>query len=158
MIFICPKCGKSIEVSAESLIASDYFIVCPQCLTRLQIVGDSAVVPRLASRVQKQSPQPAVPSVPPVAPAVPARDNAVKSMPMAPPVPPRYQQPVPVPPMPRQNSQPATSQPYYHAGNVPQSQLPPQSPPAKKNYSCTFTGCLLWVLILLGVLFLMVHL
>ena len=45
MKYTCPKCGKTIELSTEALIASDYYTVCPQCLTRLQIVGNYAYVP-----------------------------------------------------------------------------------------------------------------
>ena len=45
MKYTCPKCGKIIELSTEALIASEYFTVCPQCLTRLQIVGNDAYVP-----------------------------------------------------------------------------------------------------------------
>lgn len=45
MKYTCPKCGKIIELSTEALIASEYFTVCPQCLTRLQIVGNYAYVP-----------------------------------------------------------------------------------------------------------------
>lgn len=45
MIYTCPKCGKRLELSAEALIAADYKTVCPQCLTRLEIVGDYAYVP-----------------------------------------------------------------------------------------------------------------
>ncbi|MBR1804428.1 MAG: hypothetical protein IJ775_05960 [Muribaculaceae bacterium] len=59
MKYVCPKCGKSIEVSTESLIASEYFIVCPQCLTRLQIVGDYAYVPLKDGSLQLEKPEPA---------------------------------------------------------------------------------------------------
>jgi len=45
MIYICPKCGKKIDLSTEVLINSDYKVVCPQCLSQLQIVGDFAYVP-----------------------------------------------------------------------------------------------------------------
>ncbi|MBO4871159.1 MAG: hypothetical protein J5565_04160 [Muribaculaceae bacterium] len=45
MKYTCPQCGKSIDISTDALIASEYFIVCPQCLTKLQIVGDYAYVP-----------------------------------------------------------------------------------------------------------------
>ncbi|MBP3737885.1 MAG: hypothetical protein J6I72_02390 [Muribaculaceae bacterium] len=58
MKYTCPKCGKSIEVSTESLIASEYFIVCPQCLTRLQIVGDYAYVPLKDGSLQLEQPKP----------------------------------------------------------------------------------------------------
>ena len=45
MKYTCPKCGKHIELSVEALIAAEYKTVCPQCLTRLEIVGDYAYVP-----------------------------------------------------------------------------------------------------------------
>ena len=45
MKYTCPKCGKSLDLSAEALIASQYKTVCPQCLTQLEIVGDYAYVP-----------------------------------------------------------------------------------------------------------------
>lgn len=45
MKYTCPKCGKHIEVSTESLISSEYKIVCPQCLAQLEIVGDYAYIP-----------------------------------------------------------------------------------------------------------------
>jgi len=43
--FTCPKCGKRIMVSVNSLISSDYKVICPQCLSQLQVVGDYAYVP-----------------------------------------------------------------------------------------------------------------
>lgn len=58
MKYTCPKCGKNIEVSTESLIASEYFIVCPQCLTRLQIVGDYAYVPLKDGSLHLEQPEP----------------------------------------------------------------------------------------------------
>ena len=45
MIFTCPKCGKKMELSTEVLINSDYKVICPQCLSKLQIVGDYAYIP-----------------------------------------------------------------------------------------------------------------
>ena len=42
MIYICPKCGKKMDLSTEVLINSDYKVICPQCLCKLQIVGDYA--------------------------------------------------------------------------------------------------------------------
>ena len=45
MRYTCPKCGKHIDLSVEALIAAEYRTVCPQCLTRLEIVGDYAYVP-----------------------------------------------------------------------------------------------------------------
>lgn len=45
MRYTCPKCGKHIDLSVEALIAAEYKTVCPQCLTRLEIVGDYAYVP-----------------------------------------------------------------------------------------------------------------
>ena len=45
MRYTCPKCGKHIELSAESLIASEYRTVCPQCLSKLEIIGEYAYVP-----------------------------------------------------------------------------------------------------------------
>ena len=44
MKYVCPKCGKNIELSVESLIASEYRTVCPQCLSQLEIVGDYAYI------------------------------------------------------------------------------------------------------------------
>jgi len=43
--FTCPKCGKKMTVSTQSLIANEYKIICPQCLSQLQVVGDYAYVP-----------------------------------------------------------------------------------------------------------------
>ena len=45
MIYICPKCGKKMDLSTEVLINSDYKVICPQCLCQLQIVGDYAYIP-----------------------------------------------------------------------------------------------------------------
>lgn len=45
MIYTCPKCGKKMELSTEVLINSDYKVICPQCLSQLQIVGDYAYIP-----------------------------------------------------------------------------------------------------------------
>ena len=45
MNYICPKCGKKMDLSTEVLINSDYKVVCPQCLCQLHIVGDYAYVP-----------------------------------------------------------------------------------------------------------------
>jgi len=45
MIYICPKCGKKMDLSNEVLIRSDYKVICPQCLSELQIVGDYAYIP-----------------------------------------------------------------------------------------------------------------
>ena len=45
MIYTCPKCGKKIDLSTEVLINSDYKVICPQCLSQLQIVGDYAYIP-----------------------------------------------------------------------------------------------------------------
>ena len=45
MIYICPKCGKKMDLSTEVLIGSDYKVICPQCLCQLHIVGDYAYIP-----------------------------------------------------------------------------------------------------------------
>ena len=45
MIYTCPKCGKKMDLSVETLINSEYKVVCPQCLCELQIVGDYAYIP-----------------------------------------------------------------------------------------------------------------
>ena len=45
MIYTCPKCGKKMDLSTEVLISSDYKVICPQCLSQLQIVGDYAYTP-----------------------------------------------------------------------------------------------------------------
>ena len=45
MKYTCPKCGKKIELSTEVLINNEYKAVCPQCLSRLQIIGDYAYIP-----------------------------------------------------------------------------------------------------------------
>lgn len=45
MRYTCPKCGKKMELSNEVLISSDYKVICPQCLSQLQIVGDYAYIP-----------------------------------------------------------------------------------------------------------------
>ena len=45
MIYICPKCGKKMDLSTEVLINSNYQVVCPQCLCQLHIVGDYAYIP-----------------------------------------------------------------------------------------------------------------
>lgn len=38
-------CGKSMEFSAEQLIAAQYKVTCPQCASALEIVGDYAYMP-----------------------------------------------------------------------------------------------------------------
>ena len=58
MKYTCPKCGKPIELSPEALEASNHFTVCPQCLTRLQIVGDYAYVPLADGTLQLSPEQP----------------------------------------------------------------------------------------------------
>ncbi|MBO7609247.1 MAG: hypothetical protein J6S96_03470 [Muribaculaceae bacterium] len=171
MIFVCPKCGKKIELSVEALIASEYYTVCPQCLTRLQIVGDTAVEP-----IEVFEPKPArhvVDSLSTVkAPASTTASNpqppaakpsqTVHSMPALPPSasqPPQhrptpyYQQPQVQPPF----YPSGTQQPYYSTNNPEQYFQPVQQQQSKKNYSCTFTGCLVWGLILMGILFLLAH-
>jgi len=45
MNYTCPKCGKKMELSTEVLINSEYKVICPQCLSELQIVGDYAYIP-----------------------------------------------------------------------------------------------------------------
>lgn len=45
MKYTCPKCGKTLELSQEALINSEYKTVCPQCLSNLEIVGDYAYIP-----------------------------------------------------------------------------------------------------------------
>jgi len=45
MNYTCPKCGKKIEISTEALQSANYRVVCPQCLSQLQVVGDYAYVP-----------------------------------------------------------------------------------------------------------------
>jgi len=45
MIYTCPKCGKKMDLSTEVLINSDYKVICPQCLSQLQILGDYAYIP-----------------------------------------------------------------------------------------------------------------
>ncbi len=45
MRYTCPKCGKKMELSIEVLINSGYKVICPQCLSQLQIVGDFAYIP-----------------------------------------------------------------------------------------------------------------
>ena len=45
MKFVCPKCGKSFEMTDEALIEAQYRAVCPQCQSSLQIVGDYAYIP-----------------------------------------------------------------------------------------------------------------
>jgi len=45
MNYTCPKCGKKMDLSTEVLINSDYKVICPQCLCKLQIVGDYAYIP-----------------------------------------------------------------------------------------------------------------
>lgn len=61
MRYTCPKCNKRIEVSTEALIASEYKIVCPQCLTSLEIIGDYAYVPLEGESLIK-TPEPDEPS------------------------------------------------------------------------------------------------
>ena len=75
MKYTCPKCGKVIELSTEALIASEYFTVCPQCLTRLQIVGNYAYVPLPDGTLELGSPaeneaerEPSVVTPPPLLP------------------------------------------------------------------------------------------
>jgi len=57
--YSCPKCGKKIAVSTQSLISSDYKIICPQCLSQLQIVGGYAYIPREDGSLQLDASQPA---------------------------------------------------------------------------------------------------
>ena len=45
MIYTCPKCGKKLDLTTETLINSEYKVICPQCLCKLQIVGDFAYIP-----------------------------------------------------------------------------------------------------------------
>lgn len=45
MQYICPKCGKKMDLSTEVLINSEYKVICPQCLSQLHIVGDYAYIP-----------------------------------------------------------------------------------------------------------------
>ena len=45
MIYICPKCGKKMDLTTEVLISSEYKVICPQCLCQLHIVGDYAYIP-----------------------------------------------------------------------------------------------------------------
>ena len=48
MIYTCPKCGKKLDLTTETLISSEYKVICPQCLCTLQIVGDYAYIPHEA--------------------------------------------------------------------------------------------------------------
>lgn len=179
MIFVCPKCGKKIELSVEALIASEYHAVCPQCLTRLEIVGDTAIIPAeipvapkpkpvqtpvppsRESAVKQQPPQPAK-SAQPVIPAIPVQQNKQ-------PLPPKYPTGSPKPYYPTGSPEPyyptGSPQPYYPAGSPqpyyptgsPQPYYPQQPPqePKKDNYSCTCTGCAVWGFVLLGILVLL---
>lgn len=45
MNYICPKCGKKMDLSTEALINNEYKVICPQCLCQLHIVGDYAYIP-----------------------------------------------------------------------------------------------------------------
>ena len=83
MKYVCPKCGKNIELGAEALIASEYRTVCPQCLSQLEIVGDYAYIQPEGDPLQFSRPgdesaanETAVtpPPFSPVPPALPARD------------------------------------------------------------------------------------
>ena len=82
MKYTCPKCGKTIELSTEALIASEYFTVCPQCLTRLQIVGNYAYVPladgtlELSSGQHPAAQEPSPVKAPPVIPPLPSPEVA----------------------------------------------------------------------------------
>ena len=169
MIFTCPKCGKKIELSVEALIASEYHAVCPQCLTRLEIVGDTAIIP--AEIPVAHPPKPVQPSVPqshepvakqqlqpvkrtqPVIPPIPVQQNQK-------PTPPKYPTGSPEPYYPTGSPEPyyptGSPQPYYPTGS-PQPYYPQQLPqqPKKENYSCTCTGCAVWGFILLGILLLL---
>lgn len=61
MKYTCPKCGKHIELSVDALIAAEYKTVCPQCLTRLEIVGDYAYVPLEDGSLElRREPEPSV--------------------------------------------------------------------------------------------------
>ncbi len=44
MKYTCPKCGKNMDLSVEALINNGYKVICPQCLSRLQIIGDTAFI------------------------------------------------------------------------------------------------------------------
>ena len=167
MIFVCPKCGKKIELSVEALIASEYHAVCPQCLTRLQIVGDTAIIPvdipavpkpkpiqppmqQPRESVVKQQPQPTEP-VQPVIPAIPAQP---KQQPAQQPyyptssTQPYYQQSAPQRQVPPPYYPTGSPQPYYQQQQAPQQ-------PKKDNYSCTCTGCMVWGFVLLGIMMLL---
>ena len=83
MKYVCPKCGKNIELSVESLIASEYRTVCPQCLSQLEIVGDYAYIQPEGDPLQFKRPgeenaaQETAVAPPPISPAppqLPARD------------------------------------------------------------------------------------
>ena len=69
--FTCPKCGKVITMSVEALINMQYHTVCPQCLSRLDIVGDYAYIPIegepsiTGSADTPPTPEPAQPTPPP---------------------------------------------------------------------------------------------
>ena len=94
MKYTCPKCGKHLELSVETLIANEYKTVCPQCLTQLEIVGDYAYVPlddgSLELRRQDEAPQ------------QPAEAIEATSVPI------QGQQPLPAQPLP---AQPLPAQP-----------------------------------------------
>lgn len=45
MTYKCPNCGKTLDYSTEELIEQQYQVVCPQCNSKLTIVGDYAYMP-----------------------------------------------------------------------------------------------------------------
>lgn len=169
MIFTCPKCGKKIELSVEALIASEYYTVCPQCLSRLKIVGDTAILPveihSTRSVNQDTSQQAASVTQSELSTHeiidIPAEEAAPVPQPPAIPKPPQpqyypppqYNSPQPQYPPPAPQYYPQESQPYYPNYNP----YPPQQGQEKKKYSCTCTGCLVWGLILMGIFFLLAH-
>ncbi|MBQ0069374.1 MAG: hypothetical protein KBT09_06425 [Bacteroidales bacterium] len=45
MTYKCPKCGKALDLTSEELIDLQYKTECPQCNSKLEIVGDYAYIP-----------------------------------------------------------------------------------------------------------------
>ena len=158
MIFHCPKCGKKIELSIEAQMAAGFHTVCPQCLTRLQIVGDTAVVPadnRNQSQTKKEAtPVHATSQVP--------QPAAIRSRQVGPTTRPA---PVNVPPLPPRPPQyhprrtqvapkaPACRSPQAEKSAPFQQQLRRQQN-QKDDYLFSCTSCIMWLIIVSAILIL----
>lgn len=141
MIYVCPKCGKHIELSYEALKASGSIVVCPQCLAQLQISNDIAIPANNLHAHAEQVPENYIAHT----------DKPSQAQPEQRP------RPVTPPPVPQ-------SPPEYHGRQTAVTKpdittvLPPTSSRATKasqsadhddkNYKFSCWGCAMWLLII----------